>query len=55
MFVSSNDEGAGIAIHSLAEQLGFAPILLGKIAEGGKLLQFRGPLVLHNLVEHALN
>jgi hypothetical protein len=37
---------------ALAEQLGFSPILVGRIDEGGRLLHIPGPLVLHNLVEH---
>ena len=54
VFVSSNDEDASTTVRALVEQLGFAPIALGKIDEGGRLLQFRAPLVLHNLVEHSL-
>lgn len=54
MFVASNDDKAGTAIKALAEQLGFSPILVGRIDEGGRLLHIPGPLVLHNLVEHPL-
>jgi predicted dinucleotide-binding enzyme len=54
VFVSSNDEDASDTIQRLAKQLGFAPIGLGKIDEGGRLLLFRAPLMLHHLVEHAL-
>jgi hypothetical protein len=38
----------------LAEKLGFSPILVGRIDEGGQLLHIPGPLMLHNLVEHPL-
>ncbi|VEI19498.1 cyclohexadienyl dehydrogenase [Serratia plymuthica] len=51
MFVAGNDEGANIAIAALIESLGFAPIILGKIAESGSLLRYRGPLVLQNLIK----
>jgi len=54
VFVASNDDKAGAAIKALAEQLGFSPILVGRINEGGRLLHIPGPLVLHNLVEHPL-
>jgi predicted dinucleotide-binding enzyme len=52
MFVSSNDADASATVAKLARQLGFAPIELGRLDEGGRLLQFHGPLVLHNLIEH---
>jgi 8-hydroxy-5-deazaflavin:NADPH oxidoreductase len=35
----------------LAERLGFSPIPLGRIDEGGRLLQIDGGLILDNLVE----
>lgn len=54
VFVASNDAAAAAAIKALAEQFGFAPILVGRIDEGGRLLHIPGPLVLHNLVEHPL-
>jgi predicted dinucleotide-binding enzyme len=52
VFISSNHEDASITVAELARQLGFAPIELGRLDEGGRLLQFHGPLVLHNLIEH---
>jgi hypothetical protein len=51
MFVAGNHDGANTEVSSLVASLGFAPIILGKIAEGGSLLRFRGPLVLKNLIE----
>ncbi len=54
VFVASNDDKAGATIKALAEQLGFSPILVGRIDEGGRLLHIPGPLVLHNLIEHPL-
>ncbi len=52
VFVSSNEEQAAVTVKELAQQLGFSPILVGRIDEGGRLLHIPGPLVLHNLVEH---
>ncbi|NGZ86380.1 NADPH-dependent F420 reductase [Duganella aceris] len=39
VFLSSDDDGAADQIAALAEQLGFAPIKLGALAEGGLLVQ----------------
>ncbi len=55
VFVSSDDEEASSTVQALAKELGFSPIGLGKLNEGGRLLLFRAPLVLHNLVEHSLS
>lgn len=54
VFISSNDDDASDTIQGLAKQLGFAPIGLGKIDEGGRLLLFRAPLMLRHLVDHGL-
>ncbi len=51
MFVSSNDKAASTLITTLVGDLGFAPIELGKISEGGALLDRSGPLVLQSLVK----
>ena len=51
IFISSNDNAAANEAKVLAEQLGFSPILLGRIDEGGRQLQIDGGLILHNLVE----
>ena len=42
VFLSSDDERATASVGALVEQLGFAPIGLGKLAEGGSLVQARG-------------
>jgi 8-hydroxy-5-deazaflavin:NADPH oxidoreductase len=54
MFIAGNHDEANATVVALAEQLGFAPIVLGRIDEGGRLLNVSGPLLLHNLVEHSL-
>jgi len=52
VFVSSNDERAASTVTAIAEQLGFSPIGVGRIDEGGRLLNLPGPLLFHNLTEH---
>ena len=42
MFLASDDDGAAAEIGALAESLGFAPIQLGGLSEGGLLVQARG-------------
>lgn len=55
IFLSSDDESATASVGALVEQLGFAPIGLGKLAEGGSLVQARGrtwtQLVFQDLVK----
>jgi hypothetical protein len=53
VFLSSDDESATATVAALVEQLGYAPVSLGKIAEGGQLVQGRNgiwaPLVFQDL------
>lgn len=42
VFVSSDDQAASASVSALVDRLGFAPVELGKIAEGGLLVQARG-------------
>lgn len=53
IFLSSDDEGATATVAALVEKLGYAPISLGKIAEGGQLVQARdkswAPLIFQDL------
>jgi 8-hydroxy-5-deazaflavin:NADPH oxidoreductase len=42
VFVASDDDLAAEEIGALAEKLGFAPINLGGLSEGGLLAQARG-------------
>jgi 8-hydroxy-5-deazaflavin:NADPH oxidoreductase len=42
IFLSSDDEDATAPVAVLAKQLGFAPVKLGKLNEGGALVQARG-------------
>jgi predicted dinucleotide-binding enzyme len=53
VFLSSDDEDAVAPVAALAKQLGFAPIALGKLNEGGALVHARGrtwgPLIFQDL------
>ena len=55
VFLSSDDDGATGRVAALVEQLGFAPVGLGRLAEGGLLVQARGrnwaPLIFQDLVK----
>jgi 8-hydroxy-5-deazaflavin:NADPH oxidoreductase len=51
LFVSGNGDAANAQVASLIERLGFAPIVLGKVAEGGRLQQFGGPLATQNFIK----
>ena len=42
VFLSSDDEDAIAPVAALAKQLGFAPVTLGKLDEGGTLVHARG-------------
>jgi 8-hydroxy-5-deazaflavin:NADPH oxidoreductase len=42
VFLASDDDGAAEDIGELAENLGFAPLKLGGLSEGGLLVQARG-------------
>jgi predicted dinucleotide-binding enzyme len=55
VFVASNSPAASAAVADLANQLGFAPIQLGRIDEGGVLIQARNALTLRNLYELPIN
>jgi hypothetical protein len=42
VFLASDDDAAAEEIRALAENLGFSPIKLGGLSEGGLLVQARG-------------
>lgn len=54
VFVSSDHPDASTTVAGLADELGFAPVEVGKIAEGGRLIQARAPLVFQNLVKYPM-
>jgi 8-hydroxy-5-deazaflavin:NADPH oxidoreductase len=53
VFLSGDDENAVAPVAALAKQLGFAPVKLGKLNEGGALVHARnsiwGPLIFQDL------
>lgn len=53
VFLSSDDEDAIAPVADLAQQLGFAPVKLGRLNEGGALVHARdgiwGPLIFQDL------
>lgn len=52
VFMSGDDENATQEVAKLVEQLGFAPVVLGRITEGGRLQNFGAPLVGLNLLRY---
>lgn len=51
VFMSGDDAAANREVAALAERLGFAPVVLGGITEGGRLQHFGAPLVGLNLLQ----
>lgn len=55
LFLSGDDDGATATVATLVERLGFAPVGLGRLAEGGSLVQARdrswAPLIFQDLVK----
>jgi predicted dinucleotide-binding enzyme len=51
VFIASNSPTASATIAHLATQIGFAPLEVGRIDEGGVLIQARNALTLRNLYE----
>jgi predicted dinucleotide-binding enzyme len=53
VFLASDDADAIPAVESLAKRLGFAPVVLGKLTEGGALVHAKGsswgPLIFQDL------
>ncbi|MFI5906096.1 NADPH-dependent F420 reductase [Dactylosporangium sp. NPDC051541] len=54
VFIAADEPAAGDRIAALAGALGLAAVQLGRIDEGGRLIQVPGPLVLRHLVERPL-
>jgi predicted dinucleotide-binding enzyme len=50
IFISGDYADANEKVASLATVLGFSPIILGRLEEGGLLQQFGGPLTMHSLI-----
>ena len=50
VFLSGNDAAAKADVARLIADLGYAPLNLGRIDDGGRLAQFGGPLMVHSLI-----
>ncbi|WP_454720963.1 MULTISPECIES: NADPH-dependent F420 reductase [Cupriavidus] len=57
VFLASDDDGAAAEVGAFAEKLGFAPVQLGRLVEGGLLVHARGKswgqLIFKDLVKFA--
>jgi len=51
VFVSSDDEDASAKVARLVKDLGFAPIEVGKLGEGGRLIQAPNALAFQDLIK----
>ena len=54
VFIATDVPAAGDRIAELAGSLGLAPVQLGRVDEGGRLIQAPDALVLRNLIERPL-
>lgn len=55
IFIASNSVSASKEISRIAKQLGYSPVELGRIDEGGRLIQARNSLVLRHFIERPLS
>jgi predicted dinucleotide-binding enzyme len=51
LYLAGDDPSANASVASLIDSLGFASVDLGKLAEGGLLSQFAGPLTVHDFIK----
>jgi predicted dinucleotide-binding enzyme len=51
LYLAGDDPSANKSVSALVESLGFASVDLGKLAEGGLLSQFAGPLTVHDFIK----
>jgi len=54
VFISSDSAAASADIAKLTEALGLSAVELGKVGEGGRLIQVPNALVLRNFTEQPL-
>jgi predicted dinucleotide-binding enzyme len=52
LFLSGNDAAGNAKLRDLIAMLGFSPIDVGRLDQGGRLMQFGGPLTNHDLLDH---
>lgn len=54
IFIASNSDSASKEISRIAEMLGYSPVELGRVDEGGRLIQPRNALVLRLFIERPM-
>ncbi len=54
IFIASDSDSGSKDVAAIAETLGFAPVELGRVAEGGRLIQAGNALVLRHFVERPM-
>jgi 8-hydroxy-5-deazaflavin:NADPH oxidoreductase len=55
IFIAADDPDAGERVGKLVDALGLAPVQLGRLDEGGRLIEAPNALVLRNLIERPLS
>ncbi|MGH7666622.1 MAG: NADPH-dependent F420 reductase [Candidatus Dormibacteria bacterium] len=55
IFIASNSDSASRDISQIAEMLGYSPVELGRVDDGGRLIQARNALVLRLFTEHPMD
>jgi len=54
IFIASDSDSGSKHVAAIAETLGFAPVELGRVAEGGRLIQAGNALVLRHFIERPM-
>jgi predicted dinucleotide-binding enzyme len=54
IFISSNSESASKELARMTEMLGYSAVELGRVDEGGRLIQVRNPLTLRLFIERPM-
>jgi len=54
IFIASDSDSGSKDVAAIAETLGFAPVELGRVAEGGRLIQAGNALVLRHFIERPM-
>ena len=54
IFIASDSDSGSKDVAAIAEMLGFAPVELGRVDEGGRLIQAGNALVLRHFIERPM-
>ncbi len=55
IFIASNSDRASKKMSGIAEMLGYSPVELGRVDEGGRLIQAGNALVLRHFIERPMS